>query len=124
MSADIPSTPHPPGATTGTDERPPQRLADTVLTFDLAREVAQLRAERAWHAGDRNAKTLVKAAGCTMVLIVLRSGGRMAEHRAGGGSASRRSRATCACACPARPWICPRGGSRAWRARCPTRSRR
>jgi hypothetical protein len=38
---------HPHGETTGTDERPPQRLAASVLTFDLARELALLHAETA-----------------------------------------------------------------------------
>lgn len=76
--------PHPPGATTGTEERPPQRLGGAVLSFDLTQEVAQLHAERAWHTGGRNAKTLVKEADFTVVLIALRRGGRLAEHRAGG----------------------------------------
>jgi quercetin dioxygenase-like cupin family protein len=75
---------HPPGETTGTEERPAQRLAGAVLAFDLDREVARLRGERAWLAGDRNAKTLVKEADCTVVLIALRTGGRLAEHQAAG----------------------------------------
>lgn len=84
MSIETQSPAHPSGETTGAAERPPQRLAGAVLAFDLAREVARLRDERAWRVGDRNAKTLVKEADLTAVLIVLRAGGRMPEHRAEG----------------------------------------
>jgi len=75
---------HPPGETTGTSERPPQRLASPVLAFDLAHEVAQLHEQTAWRQGDRNAKTLVKETDFRIVLIALRAGGRMEEHRAAG----------------------------------------
>ncbi len=75
---------HPPGETTGTDERPPRRLAGAALAFDLARELAQLHEERAWRQGDRNAKALVKEPDLHIVLIALRSGARMDQHRAAG----------------------------------------
>jgi quercetin dioxygenase-like cupin family protein len=75
---------HPPGETTGTSERAPQRMASPVLAFDLAHEVAQLREQTAWRQGDRNAKTLVKEADFRIVLIALRAGSRMEEHRAAG----------------------------------------
>jgi quercetin dioxygenase-like cupin family protein len=76
---------HPPGETTGTSERPPQRLASPVLAFDLAEEVARLLPEGVgWRQGDRNAKTLVKEADFRVVLIALRAGGRIEEHRAAG----------------------------------------
>ncbi len=78
------SEPHPPGETTGTSERPPQRMASPVLAFDLAHEVAQLHEQTAWRQGDRNAKTLVKEADFRVVLIALRAGARMEEHRAAG----------------------------------------
>ena len=45
---------HPPGETTGTDERTSQRLAAPVLAFDLADETARLHEERAWQQGERN----------------------------------------------------------------------
>lgn len=77
-------TAHPSGETTGTDERPPQRLAAPVLTFDLAHEVAQLHEEAAWQRGDRNAKTLVKEPDFRIVLIALRAGSRMEKHQAAG----------------------------------------
>jgi quercetin dioxygenase-like cupin family protein len=75
---------HPPGETTGTSERAPQRMASPVLAFDLAHEVAQLREQTAWRQGDRNAKTLVKEADFRIVLIALRAGSGMEEHRAAG----------------------------------------
>jgi len=78
------SASHPPGETTGTSERPPQRMASLVLAFDLAHEVAQLQEQTAWREGDRNAKTLVKEADFRVVLIALRAGARMEEHRAAG----------------------------------------
>jgi hypothetical protein len=43
MSSNTQATAHLAGETTGTAERPAQRLAGAVRTFDLAREVAQLR---------------------------------------------------------------------------------
>jgi quercetin dioxygenase-like cupin family protein len=75
---------HPPGETTGTSERAPQRMAAPVLAFDLTQEVARLHAEQAWRQGDRNAKTLVKEADFRVVLVALRAGARMEEHRAAG----------------------------------------
>ncbi len=84
MGVEHRSEPHLPGETTGTSERPPQRMASPVLAFDLAHEVAQLREQTAWRQGDRNAKTLVKEADFRVVLIALRAGARMEEHRAAG----------------------------------------
>jgi quercetin dioxygenase-like cupin family protein len=78
------SHPHPRGETTGTSERAPQRMAAPVLAFDLAHEVAQLHAEHAWQQGDRNAKTLVKESDFRVVLVALRTGARMEQHRAAG----------------------------------------
>ncbi len=75
---------HPPGETTGTSERPPQRMDSPVLAFDLMREVAQLQEQTAWRQGDRNAKTLVKEPDFRVVLMALRAGAQMAEHRAAG----------------------------------------
>jgi quercetin dioxygenase-like cupin family protein len=75
---------HPPGETTGTSERAPQRMAAPVLAFDLAHEVARLHEQAAWQQGDRNAKTLVKEADFRIVLVALRAGARMEEHHAAG----------------------------------------
>ncbi len=84
MSAIYPSKHHPHGETTGTSERAPQQLAAPVLAFDLTHEVAQLHGQAAWQHGDRNAKTLVKESDFRIVLIALRVGARMEEHRAAG----------------------------------------
>ncbi len=75
---------HSAGETTGTSERPAQRLTAPVLAFDLLREVAQLHDEATWQHGDRNAKTLVKEPAFRLVLIALRAGSRMEEHQAPG----------------------------------------
>lgn len=71
----------PPGVTSGSPQRPPQRLAAPVLAFDLAREIEQLQAEPAWHTGDRNAKTLVKESDLRLVLTVLKAGASTAPHQ-------------------------------------------
>ncbi len=72
------------GETTGTRERAAHALTGTALAFDLAREVAQLHEESAWQHGDRNAKILVKERDFRVVLIALRAGARMEQHRAAG----------------------------------------
>ena len=75
--------PH-PGTTTGSDERPAQRLAGTLLRFDLTAELAQLQAESEWELGDRNAITLVKEGDLRVTLTALRAGARMDAHRTDG----------------------------------------
>src|SRR6266571_4623822 len=59
------------GTTTGSDERPAQRLAGTLLLFDLTAELAQLQAESTWELGDRNAITLVKEGDLRVTLTAL-----------------------------------------------------
>jgi quercetin dioxygenase-like cupin family protein len=59
-------------------------VARPLLTFDFAAEVARLHTEESWLRGTRNAKTLVKEADFRLILIALRQGGRMEEHRAPG----------------------------------------
>lgn len=71
----------PPGVTSGSPQRPPQRLTGPALTFDLMREVDQLRAEPAWQDGDRNAKTLVKDPDFRVVLTTLKAGAGTALHQ-------------------------------------------
>ncbi len=72
----------PPGQTSATDERPPQQLAAPILTFDLLREVEQLRTERAWQLTDHNAKTLVKDPGLRVIIVAMKDGARLPEHHA------------------------------------------
>ena len=50
-----------------------------VRRFDLDDELTQLRAERPYFDGDRNAKTLVKAAAFRLVLVAQRAGTRFDE---------------------------------------------
>jgi quercetin dioxygenase-like cupin family protein len=62
-------------------ERP---LRGPLQSFDLAREAARLREERAWREGKRNAITLRKGEGMNVVLLVMRAGDRLDEHAAPG----------------------------------------
>ena len=75
--------PH-PGTTTGSDERPAQRLAGALLRYDLTAELDQLQAESEWQQGDRNAITLVKEGDLRITLTALRSGARLDPHRTDG----------------------------------------
>ncbi len=78
------STDYPVGQTHGSPERRMHEVARSSLTFDLAEEVERLRTEESWRQGTRNAKTLVKEPDLRIVLIVMRQGARMEEHRAPG----------------------------------------
>ena len=73
-----------PGETSGSPERAPQHLADTLHVFDLQAELAQLRFERGYREGERNANTLVKGDTFRIVLTALRAGNRLHEHEAAG----------------------------------------
>jgi quercetin dioxygenase-like cupin family protein len=73
---------HGHGETSGSPQRPPQRVIGNLLRYDLRAEAAALRQEPAWQRGDRNAKTLVKETGFRVVLTTLKSGGRLREHQA------------------------------------------
>ena len=75
--------PH-PGRTTGSEERPAQRLAGSLLRFDLEAELTQLQDESEWEQGDRNAITLVKEGDLRLTLTALRAGARMDAHRTDG----------------------------------------
>lgn len=52
-----------------------------ILSFDLAAEADALRREEPWRAGGHNARTLIKHADLRIVLIVLRAGARLHEHK-------------------------------------------
>jgi quercetin dioxygenase-like cupin family protein len=62
-------------------ERGPHALTGTTLTFDLAGEAERLKAESSWQASGHNAKTLVKHPDFRLVLIALKTGRRMQEHK-------------------------------------------
>lgn len=55
-----------------------------MLSFDLVGEQDLLRREESYRGGDRNAKTLVKEHGLSVVLTVMRSGARLQEHKTAG----------------------------------------
>jgi quercetin dioxygenase-like cupin family protein len=61
----------------------PQAMAAPYLEFDLERELAMLRGEPAWRAG-QNAKTLVKHEDFRVVLTILRAHARLPGHRTEG----------------------------------------
>ena len=58
-------------------------LQDPERAFELNAEIDGLRGEGNWHGG-RNSKTLVKYSDFRVVLMVLNSGARLAEHKAVG----------------------------------------
>jgi quercetin dioxygenase-like cupin family protein len=78
------STAYPAGQTHGSPERPMHHVGRSLLTFDLTAEVERLQTEESWRQGTRNAKTLVKESDLRIVVIVMRQGRRMEEHRAPG----------------------------------------
>jgi quercetin dioxygenase-like cupin family protein len=55
-------------------------LTAPLLTFDLDREIQQLRSEGRWQSG-HTAKTLAKYPDFRVVLIVMKRGGRLEKHR-------------------------------------------
>jgi quercetin dioxygenase-like cupin family protein len=58
-------------------------LAAPFLTLDLNREIEQLRSEGRWQSG-HTAKTLAKYSDFRVVLIVMKTGGRLEKHRTEG----------------------------------------
>lgn len=58
-------------------------LTAPLLTLDLNREIEQLKSEERWQSG-HTAKTLAKYSDFRIVLIVMKSGGRLEKHRTEG----------------------------------------
>jgi quercetin dioxygenase-like cupin family protein len=58
-------------------------MAASFLEFDLGRELEQLRGEPEWSRG-QNAKTLVKYDDFRIVLVALKTGAKMPDHRTRG----------------------------------------
>jgi quercetin dioxygenase-like cupin family protein len=74
-------------ATSGTIRRPPHWLSGDGLVFHLADEIAELRQDLTRSSGHRSAKTLAKAGGLRLTLVVLEPGAMLTpEARAGGAS--------------------------------------
>ena len=59
-------------------------LHSALRRFDLKAEVERLRGEKEWQEGRRNAITLHKSEGLSMVLLVMRAGDGLEEHPAPG----------------------------------------
>jgi quercetin dioxygenase-like cupin family protein len=60
------------------------RLAAPLMDFNLSNEIAQLHQEDAWLRTGHTSKTLVKQPDFRIVLIALKKGGRLEEHKADG----------------------------------------
>lgn len=63
--------------------REPGVLAATSLKFNLDEEIRQLRAEPRWQAG-HTAKTIAKYADFRVVLVVMKAGAQLVQHRTAG----------------------------------------
>jgi quercetin dioxygenase-like cupin family protein len=66
---------------TETHPRPDRPLRGALQSFDLEAEISNLREER---GGRRNAITLRKGGGLSVVLLVMKAGDRLDEHSAPG----------------------------------------
>jgi len=61
------------------------QLAASIMEFDFAAEIAQLRQEDSWQRGTgRSSKTLAKYPDLRIVLTLLQAGGHVKEHKTGG----------------------------------------
>jgi len=58
-------------------------LTSPLLSFDLSNEIQRLRSEGRWQSG-HTAKTLVKYPDLRIVLIAMKEGGKLVEHRTEG----------------------------------------
>jgi quercetin dioxygenase-like cupin family protein len=70
------------GATTGSPQRPAERLAGPALTFDLAAKLAHLRHDARWEHPDHHADTLVHEPDFRIVLIAMKPHARLQDHHA------------------------------------------
>jgi quercetin dioxygenase-like cupin family protein len=70
------------GETTGSPQRPAERLAGPVLMFDLAAKLEQLRHEARWEHPDHHADTLVHEPNLRIVLVAMKPNGRLRDHHA------------------------------------------
>ncbi len=61
-----------------------RKLKDTLLSFSINSETDKLKSETAWINGDRNAVTLQKNSNLRVVLISLRKGATLHEHKVEG----------------------------------------
>lgn len=68
------------GSTSGTDSRDARPAMPGLLTFGLDDEIADLRSEDPYTAGDRNSRTLAKEVDFRVLLSVLRPGAQLDEQ--------------------------------------------
>ena len=59
-------------------------LSGPIQRFDLDEELMRLRGEKEWQEGRRNAITLRKGGGLSVVLLAMKAGDRLEEHAAPG----------------------------------------
>lgn len=59
-------------------------LSSPAQSFNLDEELARLHEEKEWQEGRRNAITLRKGGGLSVVLLAMRAGDRLEEHSAPG----------------------------------------
>ncbi len=69
--------------THGGQIRQPVPTSGTVLNFDLTEEVRRLNSEQPWQA-EHTANTIVKYPDFRIVLVALKAGSRLHEHRTAG----------------------------------------
>lgn len=62
----------------------PHTLAAPMLRFDLRTEIDEVRKQDSYHTGHPTGRTLVKEPDLRIVLMALRAGARLEEHRASG----------------------------------------
>jgi quercetin dioxygenase-like cupin family protein len=62
----------------------PVRPLTTPMSFDCRAEIARMKTTDAWQRGDHTAHTLINAAGFHLLLMALKAGGHIKEHRAEG----------------------------------------
>ena len=55
-------------------------LDAALLSFSIDEKVKELKQEKSWQSGDRNAVTLVKNPSVRVTLLALRKGARLREH--------------------------------------------
>src|SRR5215475_11730303 len=71
-----------PKGTPPRPERPTSPLP--LLHISFAEQLERLKHEPAWHSGDRNAITLTKEPQLRVLLLAMRRGAHLHEHRASG----------------------------------------
>jgi quercetin dioxygenase-like cupin family protein len=64
--------------------RPDRPAGDPVFHARLTEQLERLRHEPAWRSSDRNAITLFKTSALSLVLLAMKEGARLHEHRTEG----------------------------------------